>query len=360
MSLESQWAWITSNWYVAFFVLTTLASLCLAYLKIRKPRWRKYRCLGLPYERIFRGKEYGHDPKTFVTDVGSLDRNFGTLQDWHAGKTKPLLVKGATGVGKSRLVSEFLGQLRFWKRLRMRILMPTVDDMREKIPPRFAKWCILFLNDLHEYRDPAGDSRLIQFIQDRRFKVIATIPDELYDPSWSVLQSHLWEEMKVELWTEKEGRKLAETRNIAFDADAFTGTPLSVIAPAAETRRHFDLLPTDRKAVLEALKIIKMHLGCYATYELASTLTVPSGKFDKYAFTDITVRQELWCKTDDSTAMLADGVDDFIRYDVSLVDAYGLQAVLMCDEMPIKGREKYLFYLGQNQIKEFLDLYQIF
>jgi tetratricopeptide (TPR) repeat protein len=170
----------------------------------------------------------------------------------------------------------------------------------------------------------------------------------MYDPSWSVLQSHLWEEMKIERWTEKEGRKLAEIRNIAFDADSFLGTPLSVIAPAVEIKRHFDLLPTDRKAVLEALKVIKTHLGCFASFELASALTVPSGKFDRYAFTDITVRQGLWCKTDDSTAMLADGVDDFIRYDVSRGDANGLQAVLMRDEMSVKDREKYLFYLGHR------------
>ena len=226
--------------------------------------------------------------------------------------------------------------------------MPTVDDVREKIPPRLAKGCILFLNDLHEHRDPVGDSRLIQFIQDKRFRVVATIPNEVYDPSWSVLQSYLWEKMKVEQWTEKEGRRLAETRNIAFDAAGFTGTPLSVIAPAAEIRRRFDLLPPDRKAVLEALKVIKAHLGCFATCELASALTVPSGKFDKYAFTDITVRQELRCQTDDSTAMLADGVDDFIRYDVSIGDAYDLQVVLMCDERPLKDRDKYLFYMGNR------------
>jgi hypothetical protein len=165
LNFESQWAWIISNWLVVLAVLIPIASLCLnTYLKIRRPRWRRYRCRGLPYGRIFRGKEYGYDPKTFLTDVGSLDRNFRTLQDWHVGKTKPLLIKGATGVGKSRLVSEFLGQLGFWERLRTRILMPTVGDMREKLPPRFAKWCILFLNDLHEYRDLAIDLRLIQFI----------------------------------------------------------------------------------------------------------------------------------------------------------------------------------------------------
>jgi len=348
LNLDFLWVWVTSNWLTVFGVLATITGLLLGYLAIRKPRWRKYCCRGLPYGKILREKEYGDDPKTFLVNVGSLDRNFKTLQDWHAGKTKPLLVKGVTGVGKSRLVAEFLRQLSFWERLRRRILMPTVDDVREKIPPRLSKGCILFLNDLHEYRDPAGDSRLIQFIQDKRFKVVATIPNEVYDPSWSVLQSYLWEEMKVEQWTEKEGRRLAETRNIAFDAAGFTGTPLSVIAPAAEVRRRFDLLPKDRKAVLEALKVVKTHLGCFASCELASALTVPSGRFDNYAFTDITVRQELWCKTDNSTAMLADGVEDSIRYEVSIGDAYGLQDILMRNERPVKGRDEYLFYLGNR------------
>ena len=350
-------AWIISNWLAVLGVLATivfgLLATILGYLAIRKPRWKKYCCRRLPYGRILREKEYGHDPKTFLSNVGSLDRNFRTIRDWHAGKTKPLLVKGATGVGKSRLVTEFLRQLGFWERLTIRVLMPTPDDVREKIPPRFMRKCILFLNDLHEYRDFVGnpgpiDQRLIQLIQDKKFRVVATIPTEVYDPGWSVLQSYLWEEMKVEQWTEDEGKRLAKARNIAFDSTGFTGTPLSVIAPAAEIRRRFDLLPKDRKAVLEALKIVKTHLGCYASWELASSLTVPSGKFDNYAFRDITVRQELWCKTDDSAAMLADEVEDSIRYDVSIGDAYGLQDILMRNERAVKGRDEYLFYLGNR------------
>jgi len=342
-----------SNWPTllqAFAALATIAALLLALAK-GKSRWRKYRCRALPYRRIFRGDEYRYDPKTFLSGVGSLDHSFETLHDWHAGKTKPLLIRGATGVGKSRLVTEFLGQLRLRERIRTRILMPTVDDMHEKLPPRLLKGCILFLNDIHEFRGAVDDSKLTQLLLDKRMKIVATIPDEAYDSSWPVLWSHQWEEMKVEQWTETEGRRLAAVRNVEFDASGFTGTPLSVIAPAAETRRKFELLPRDRKAVLEALKVIKTHLGCFATYELASALTVPSGKFDQYAFTDIVAIQKLWCKTDSSAAMLADGMDDFIKYEVSTRDAYGLQIVLMLDESPIRGREEYLFYLGHRFLK---------
>jgi tetratricopeptide (TPR) repeat protein len=337
-----------SGWIAVLGIVATLA---IGYLTLRKPRWKKYRCRGLPYDRIFREKEYGHDPKIFLTDVGSLNRNFKMIEDWHTGKTKPLLVKGTTGVGKSRFVTEFLRELSFWERLRRRVLMPTVNDVREKKPPRFARWCILFLNDIHEYRDPVNDSRLYEFIQNKRFKIIATIPSEMYDPSWSVLQSYLWDEIRVEQWTEEEGRRLAKARNIAFDVNAFTGTPLSVIAPASEMRRRFDLLPPDRKAVLESLKVIKTYLGCFTTFELASALTVPSGKFDNYAFTDVTVRQGLWCRTDSSAAILADGVSDSIRYDVSIRDALGLQDILMRDEKPVKRRDEYLFYLGNSFLK---------
>src|SRR5208337_48644 len=266
---------------------------------------------------MFRGNEYGYDPKTFLTNVGSLERNFKTLQDWHAGQTKPLLVSGAIGAGKSRLVSEFIGRLSLQQRIRLRILMPTVDDMHEKMPPRLLNGCILFLNDLHEFRGAVDDSKLIQLLLDKKTKIVATIPEESYDPSWQVLQSQYWQEMKVERWTEREGERLAEVKNIEFDAADFTGTPLSVIAPAAEIKRQFESLPRDRKAVLEALKVIKTQLGCFATCELASALTVPSGKFDEQAFTDVIAIRKVWCKTDGSTAMLADGMDNFVKYEVS-------------------------------------------
>jgi hypothetical protein len=350
LDLESWFRWVISNWLAVLRVLATivfgLLTTILGYLAIRKPRWRKYRCRCLPYERIFREKEYGYDPKTFLTDVGSLERNFKTLQDWHAGKTKPLLVRGAIGSGKSRLASEFIGRLSLRERVRTTILMPTVNDMREKMPPRFLNGCILFLNDLHEFRGAVDDSRLIQLLLDKKTKILATIPDEGYDPSWPVLQSHYWQEMKVEHWTEREGRRLAEVKNIRFDTTDFTGTPLSVIAPAAEIRRQFDSLPRNRKAVLEALKVIRTHLGCFATCELASALTVPSGRFDEQAFTDIIAIRKLWCKTDGPTAILADGMDDFVKYEVSRRDAYGLQIVLTRSERPITRREAYLFYLG--------------
>jgi hypothetical protein len=352
MDLEGWLRWAASNWLAVLEVAATIffgvLATVLGYLQIRKSRWRKYRCRCLPYDRIFRGKEYGYDPKTFLTNVGSLENNFKTLQDWHAGKTKPLLIRGAIGAGKSRLASEFLGQLSLRERVRTRILMPTVNDMREKMPPRLLNGCILFLNDLHEFRGAVDDSKLIQLLLEDKTKIVATIPDEAYDASWAVLQSHYWQEMKVEQWTEREGRRLAEIKKIRFDATDFTGTPLSVIAPAAEIKRQFDSLPRDRKAVLEALKVIKMHLGCFATCELASALTVPSGNFDQYAFTDIVALRKIWCKTDGSAAMLADGMDNFVRYDVSTQDAYGLQVVLTRAQRPVTGREKYLFYLGNR------------
>lgn len=354
MSLDQEsWSqWVMSNWLAVLGVVATIAfgllATILGYLAIRKPRWQKYCCRRLPYERIFRGKEYGYDPKTFLTDVGSLERDFKTLEDWHAGKTKPLLVRGPIGSGKSRLVSEFFGRLRLRERMITRILMPTVNDMREKIPPRFLNGCILFLNDLHDFRGVVDDSNLIKLLLEKKTRIVATIPDEAYDASWSVLQSHHWQEMKVEQWTERDGRRLAKVKNIKFDAADFTGTPLSVIAPAAEISRHFESLPRDRKAVLEALKVIKTHLGCFATFELASALTVPSGKFDLQAFADIIGIRKFWCKADRSTAMLADGMDNFVKYEVSEKDAYALQVVLMLDESPIKGREEYLFYLGNR------------
>jgi tetratricopeptide (TPR) repeat protein len=46
--------------------------------------------------------------------------------------------------------------------------------------------------------------------------------------------------------------------------------------------------------------------------------------------------------------MLADGMDDFVKNEVSIGEAYGLQITLMRAENPIKGREKYLFYLGNR------------
>jgi len=86
-----------TNWYILFSALIAIAAIVLAYLQVRKPRWPKYRCRGLPYERIFRGGEYGYDPQTFLEDVASVDLALEKLRTWYADGTKPLLIKGATG-----------------------------------------------------------------------------------------------------------------------------------------------------------------------------------------------------------------------------------------------------------------------
>jgi tetratricopeptide (TPR) repeat protein len=341
-------AWSVSNWISFLEVIGAFASIIglpLAYLAIRKPRWRKYRCRGLPYERIFRRGDYGYNPQMFLNDVGSVDLALRELSIWYADGRKPLLLRGVTGVGKSRLVTEFIGGLGFWHRLRTRVLVPTPHEFNEKFPPLLPGRYILFLNDLHEFSG-VPDDKLRFYAEDRRFRVVATIPSEKYDIDWSVLSGSIWRKVEVEKWEPEEGRRLAETSKTFFQLDSFTGTPLSVIAPAAEIRQSYELLARDRKAVLEALKIVKAHLGCFVDYELLSMVPVRSGKFDKTAFTDIVAKQRFWCKIDDSTAMLADGMEEFVEYAVSIDDAYKLEAVLMHEEGSLRNRDIYLLYLG--------------
>jgi len=335
------------NWFTAFVVLTTIAALVLSYLQLRKSRWKKYSCRRLPYDRIFRGKEYGYDPLSFLTNVRSAEMVFKELETWYRADDKPILLKGVTGVGKSRLVTEFLGRLSLWQRIWRTVMVPTSDDLR-KSPPIFAAGCILFLNDLHEFRDVVADSRLISLVGQKQFKVIATIPTERYDPSWNVLSNFVWKEISVEKWTPDNGRRLAEARKTQFDSESFTGTPLSIISPAAEIKQSYELLSGESKAVLQALKIVKTHLGCYADYRLCSSIPGLISKFDESAFTDTISKQNIWCKTNGGWAILADGVEDFIRYDVTIEDAYKLEIVLEHEENHFKNSELFLYNLGNR------------
>jgi len=312
----------------AAIVVAIITLSVTVYLRIWKPRWKKYRCRGLPHERIFRGKEYGYDPKTFLEDARSVDLAFTRLRTWYADGSKPLLLKGVTGLGKSRLVTEFLGSLSIWGRLWRRVMMPTPHEMSERFPPFFAGGCILFLNDLHEFKDSVPDSKLRFYVEDRRFKVVATITTEKYESSWAVLSSFIWDEVSVEAWTSEEGMKLAEAKKVKFESGTFKGTPLSVLAPDAELKRSYELLSAAEKAVLQALKIIKIHLGCFADYDLVSAIREPGCEFEYSDFLDVIFKRGFWCKTYDSMCLLADGVEDFIPHQVSMQDAYRLQVIL--------------------------------
>jgi hypothetical protein len=209
--------------------------------------------------------------------------------------------------------------------------MPRPDELAEKASPIFANGCILFLNDLHEYRGIA-DYKLQSYIQSERFSVVATIPTEKYDANWSVLSCFIWHEVNVETWTPDEGRRLARSKKITFEPRTFKGTPLSVLAPDAELKRAFELLPPGAQTILQILKIIKTHLGCFADYELISATQLPGHKFDHSDFLVIISNRGFWCKTYDSKCLLADGVEDLIPYQVSIQDAYRLQILLLGEE----------------------------
>lgn len=334
MNFGSLWESIVSNWFAILEVIGALAAIAglpLAYLAIRKPRWQRYCCRGLPYERIFRRGDYGYDPQMFLKDVGSVDLALKELSTWYADG-KPLLLRGGTGIGKSRLVTEFIGGLGIWHRLRTRVLLPTPQDMNERLLPVFTSGCILFLNDLHEFRDSVPDWKLRFYVEDKKFKVVATIPTEKYDSNWAVLSGFIWDEVSLETWASEEGRRLANSKKIVFEPRTFKGTPLSVLAPDAELKRAFELLPPGAQTILQILKIIKTHLGCFADYELISAIQLPGRKFDYSDFLVVFSKQGFWCRTYDSKCLLADGVEDLIPYQVSIQDAYRLQILLLGEE----------------------------
>jgi hypothetical protein len=323
--------WAISNWFLllsSFAALFTITAYTVKTYARWRRNWRKYCCRGLPSKRIFSSGKYGYDQKTFLKDIRSVDLALAQLRTWYTDG-KPILLRGVAGIGKSRLVTEFIYSLSIWRRVWTRVLMPSPHEMNSGFPPFFKRGCILFLDNLHEFRDKGNDSKLEYYIKSNRFKVVATIPAEKYDPDWGLLTRFTWHEILVENWTPQEGRRLAQTKGMKFTPSEFKGTPLSILAPDAELTRSYDLLSPGGKAVLRALKIIKTHLGCFADYDLISAIQSSDSKFEYSDFLNIISKKAFWCKIDDSKCMLADESEGFVQYDVSMNDAYRLQLVLM-------------------------------
>jgi hypothetical protein len=228
--------------------------------------------------------------------------------------------------------------------------MPSPDELANKNPPLFSKATVLFLNDLHEYKDVA-DQKLLSYVGDKRFKVVATIASEKYDSDWFVLSRFSWNECRVMPWSELEGRRLADARGKTFFPNTFRGTPLSVLAPDAEMKRAYELISVDGKAVLQALKIVKLYLGCFADFQLISAVSAKPIRYP--AFLDV-ISHGYWCRIYESRALLADGIDEFVNYRVQLEDAYKLQFLLSNKDPPLENASEYLFYLG-NQFNRLDD-----
>jgi tetratricopeptide (TPR) repeat protein len=228
--------------------------------------------------------------------------------------------------------------------------MPTPDELLNKVQPIFSRGFILFLNDLHEYRD-LPDWKLLSYVQCERFKVIATIPSEKFDPDWSLLSQFAWNVCRVQSWSELDGQKLAQTIGKKFDSQTFRGTPLSVIAPDAEMKRAFELLPSNEKSILQALKVVKMYLGAFVDFELISEICAKPVSLSTFLSV---ISKGYWCRTYDSRALLADGIEESVNYLVKREDAYNLQQILSSTTSSLQNRPEYLFYLG-NRLDQLED-----
>jgi tetratricopeptide (TPR) repeat protein len=273
------------------------------------------------------------------------------LEEWFSKDGASILLIGKIGIGKSRLVTEFLSGLSVCRRLHTRVLMPTPDEIRDKLPPLIAHRNILFLNDLHDYRG-VDDPKLAKYIDSRQFRVVATIPAEKNDPDWRILSRFVWtEQLLLSKWTNAQAEEVARLNGIEFDPAVFDGTPGSVFSPESNLKRAYEALKENGKEVLKALKIAKFHLGIPVDFELASAIT---DRELRHADFEAVVSQGEWCKTYNAKAMLTDRAERCVDYAVSPEDAYRLQMILTRKDLSIEGRAEYLKALG-NQFRSLGD-----
>ncbi|MDG6221131.1 MAG: tetratricopeptide repeat protein, partial [Candidatus Thermoplasmatota archaeon] len=303
--------------------IATFISLAF-YLVDRKKSWKGCKGKRIPQGRLI-PKEFQFNDYYIRTDIDKV------ILEWAKNPEKHLLLIGPSGVGKSRAIVEFF-KIR-GKNEKVFVLAET--DIREKQAPFFTRNGYVVLDDAHLFQHYS----LSKVLEETRFKIIATIPDDKthhFSESFSLFK---WEHIKLEKWTKDRGEELAKQLKKESNMPHFNGTPLSVIAPTAHMKRLFDRAEYKQRIALTTLKMAKECLGCFVDVQLIIELAS-----DTISPRDVETVLDRWCLKKNSQVFLRDVFDECIPVKFGLEDCERIFDRL--SKIKNGHLDKYYFYLG--------------
>ncbi|MFC1803580.1 tetratricopeptide repeat protein [Thermoproteota archaeon] len=347
----------TVSW--VFGIILSSGILFWIFQKIVEQRWKKYRCRKLNTNVLF--SEYYE--KKFLNEVESVKHANKKLDDWFNKKSgTPLLVLGKSGIGKTRIITQYLYNLSWFQRLYVRIFIPGENLLKKT--PYLTYASILFLDDFHSFRQFFDDDALKRIIQNKKWKVIATIPDEKYDENWDLLSSIHWTSLRVKTWTEKEGEQLAKIFEKDFKPKEFQGTPMSVIHSKEQIWREYARSEEKEKNIIKNLAYVKHFLNTMADIHLMQALT--NEEINNYEFIQFNKKFDWISGSKDGLFINESAYFNLITNEqINLTFNFGVfYDLLVTNSHLIPDIDKYYTYLGnwciiQNKIDDALGLFNI-
>ena len=281
-------------------------ALLVAKAARRLGRWKRYRWDQKPLTMF--PADYRYKPDVFVARGDKAEER---LRNAFAETSGSILIRGPSGVGKSSVLVWLL------RELKLKAYMPTDDDLSHH-DALLTNKSVIILDNLQDLKRRDRDGDVTYWLQRNRPRVIGLVPDEAQEEA-GPLVGQFARGVRIEPWSESEGRNLAGAYGTVFSRDDFRNTALSVVAPESHMRRMYEReCDSDGRAVLNALKIVKGLTGSSVPRRVVELYAerfyaAGSGKAEN-ALRSI---EPKWCLVMDDTVLLRDGLDPPIDADFS-------------------------------------------
>jgi len=333
--------WVASHWKDYLNIIVSLAvflsitgGAIWRYFQRRKKYWKCHKSNNLPIRQLI---TENYEYQDIYLTVPANEK----LGELFKEGTKNILLKGPSGVGKSRLIIEFLSGL---EKKRNVYILDSIDVDTKGPPPR-CRGSIIILDDLYNFE--SIESRINLLLRDERFTIIATVPDKKYRPDKELYAPRFWQYLTLDEWSEEKGNELAEKCGKEFNKSEFKGTPLSILAPLSQMQALYSRAPEKEQVALRTLKMLKDWLGCFVDSEFV----VDASKEVTDAKAVINVCAA-WCLEKDGRHIMRDEHDEAIDQTFKLDNgAYIFET--LCNSKG-KHHAEYFFYLG-NKFNESND-----
>jgi len=309
-------------------------------VKLCRRRWRCFSVKEAAAQMM--PKDYGYRSDVYISRTNGPDE---ALAEAFTNSTKPILLRGRSGVGKTAAL------LRFLECNHLSAFLPKINDIKFQSPPR-TRNTVTVLDNLHEYLNSKIDAELLALLARNTPRVIATIPTWAYEEHKTeqvLSQPDLWVEVNVRDWSESEGRQLATAYNKRFDPEEFDRTALSVVSPPGALRRLYERGSPQVRAVLKALKHLKVMPGYFVPAPVIVAFAQracdgpPQGCED--ALQEVS---RSWCVIHGQGIMLRDGVDHAIEPEFTLESANWRTLLAILLEKPVKNWHEIARFMAQR------------
>ncbi len=278
--------------------------------------------------------------RPFIKDIAPTKKSLEVLNQWLLNPHRPILLIGIPGIGKTRAVDHFLANLPWKQRLVTRVLVPSVEDIRNRKFPWLPLKYIILINDLQNFRSKDIDDKFRDILKLDDAKIIGTALTEKIE-GWILASDDYWTINEIPPLTEKDNEVIVSKYKLEQQVRSYQTNVVDILNPDKDIESDLERRSEAERDALTNLKILHELLRTSADFEVLKCLC--EKRFTKDMFKKISASSWVICQ--DNAIRLRDGMERHLYIQPSLKNN-GHKLIHRLEKCKSKLAPSILFYLG--------------